>query len=115
MVGPRLPRPFLLGGGRFLRSLGVILDHLVQEVLLLRAQLLLARELFDRRFGHDRLNGLAGTLVEEASMFMGCLQRLVALGQLVALPFDDEALPVSFDQAQRRPNDPDHQCQKDKT
>ena len=35
-VGSRLPRPFLFGGGPFLGDLGVILDHLVQEVLLLR-------------------------------------------------------------------------------
>src|SRR5687768_3340477 len=33
---------------------------------------------------------------------MGCLERPVALGQLVALSFDNEALPVSFEQAQRR-------------
>ena len=113
IVGPRLPRPFLFGGGRFLGRLGVILDHLVQEVLLLRAQLLLARELFDGRFGRDRLDGLAGTLVEEAFMFVGGLQRPVALGQLVALPFDDEALLFRPDQAPGRADHAGDQGQQD--
>ena len=94
MVGPPLPRPFLLGSGCFLGRLGVILDHFVQEVLLLRPQLLLARELIDGLVGRDRLDGLAGTLVEEAFTFVGCLQRLVALGQFVALPFDDDVAAV---------------------
>ena len=69
---------------------------------MLRAQLRLARELFDGRFGRDRLDGLAGTFVEEAFMFVRCLQRLVALGQFVALLFDDEALLFRPNQAPGR-------------
>ena len=49
-VSSRLSRPFLFGGGPSLRRLGVVLDHFVQEVFLLRSQLLLARELLDGSF-----------------------------------------------------------------
>jgi hypothetical protein len=47
-----------------------------------------------------------------AFMFVGCLQRLVALGQLVALPFDDNALLFRPNQAEARPDDASHQSQQ---